>query len=212
MDRTKDKFILRWAKKYRAYELLGGKCRDCGESDIFKLHFHHIDPDEKEFTISQFKNKPWEAYEAEVNKCVLLCANCHMIHHSNEIIKMFNEHFSEIYDKSKIVDVITKSKLNDEYIYEMLLKGFSLNFIAKSLNKDVSTIRTIAIKLEETVGKQLFNRLSDYNDLKQKITNEELIESYNNGMNGKEIAKKFDMSPSTIYQRINRLKTKKIIV
>ena len=53
MDRKKDKFILRWAKRYRAVQEMGGKCSYCEESNIFLLDFHHLDPSKKEFGISQ---------------------------------------------------------------------------------------------------------------------------------------------------------------
>ena len=63
-----------------------GLLRDIGfEWDIafckFKLFltFHHIDPSKKEFTISD-SNKmtiAWEKILEEVDKCALLCHNCH---------------------------------------------------------------------------------------------------------------------------------------
>jgi hypothetical protein len=64
--------------KERAVEYLGGKCSICGYNKCIKaLHFHHIDPHTKEFTISQNTNKAWEKVKKEIEKCILLCANCH---------------------------------------------------------------------------------------------------------------------------------------
>lgn len=42
------------------------------------MHFHHVDPSQKEFAISNIKGRSFnEKVIAELNKCVLLCSNCH---------------------------------------------------------------------------------------------------------------------------------------
>ena len=57
----------------------GGKCEICGyDKCIAALDFHHINPEEKDFAISNsniYKNI--EALKQEVDKCMLVCANCH---------------------------------------------------------------------------------------------------------------------------------------
>lgn len=55
----------------------GGKCFLCGYSDNYaSLDFHHFG--KKEHTISVIiQTKPLEMVEREVEKCVLLCRNCH---------------------------------------------------------------------------------------------------------------------------------------
>lgn len=70
--------------KMRALEYLGGKCNDCGiQSDIPAIYdFHHKDPKEKDFAISQSgSTRSWKLVERELDKCVLLCSNCHRIRH-----------------------------------------------------------------------------------------------------------------------------------
>jgi hypothetical protein len=61
------------------------KCSKCGFSHIAALDFHHINPEEKEDSISNLiSNKRFtKAYE-ELKKCIVLCANCHRIHHYEE--------------------------------------------------------------------------------------------------------------------------------
>ena len=55
---------------------LGGCCLLCGYNRCFRaLHFHHLNPHEKEFNISE--KSTWHALHLEIEKCVLLCANCH---------------------------------------------------------------------------------------------------------------------------------------
>lgn len=63
--------------KERLVEYKGGKCVICGYcKNIVALTFHHIDPQEKEFGIGG-RNYSWERMVKEVDKCSLLCHNCH---------------------------------------------------------------------------------------------------------------------------------------
>jgi 5-methylcytosine-specific restriction endonuclease McrA len=68
-----------WLKntKQKLIEHRGGKCILCGYNKcIGALHFHHINPAEKSFTISG-KTKAYQKLLSESEKCVILCANCH---------------------------------------------------------------------------------------------------------------------------------------
>jgi hypothetical protein len=59
-------------------EEAGGCCSVCGyDRCILNLHFHHVDPASKSFAISMATGKAIAAYRAEIQKCVLVCANCH---------------------------------------------------------------------------------------------------------------------------------------
>lgn len=57
----------------------GGKCEVCGYCKCTRaLEFHHIDPKAKLFNIAQSAyTRNWEDVIKELDKCVLLCANCH---------------------------------------------------------------------------------------------------------------------------------------
>lgn len=57
----------------------GGKCEKCGYNKcIAALEFHHLDPSEKDFGISVSGNTLKLAkLKKEVDKCILVCANCH---------------------------------------------------------------------------------------------------------------------------------------
>ena len=55
----------------------GGACQNCGyNKSEWALEFHHINPDEKNFTIGG-KNYSLEIMKKEVDKCILVCSNCH---------------------------------------------------------------------------------------------------------------------------------------
>lgn len=60
-------------------EEAGGRCVVCGYNRCTAaLHFHHVDPDSKQFHLSmQGVTRSIAAARAEMAKCVLLCANCH---------------------------------------------------------------------------------------------------------------------------------------
>lgn len=58
-------------------------CERCGESDPDVLDFHHRDPGEKDEKISQLivEEASEERLREEVEKCDVLCANCHRTEH-----------------------------------------------------------------------------------------------------------------------------------
>lgn len=67
----------------------GGCCVKCGYTkSINALEFHHIDPSKKDFTLSKLKqNKFDDKIKNELDKCILVCANCHREIHEELSIK-----------------------------------------------------------------------------------------------------------------------------
>ena len=64
-------------RKLEAIEYKGGKCERCGYNKCIQaLDFHHINPKEKDFTISG-GTKSFESLKSELDKCILVCKNCH---------------------------------------------------------------------------------------------------------------------------------------
>lgn len=69
--------------KKLAVEHKGGKCSKCGYDKCYDaLDFHHTDPAIKDGLVSRLLNTSWERILPEINKCELLCANCHREIHS----------------------------------------------------------------------------------------------------------------------------------
>jgi hypothetical protein len=68
-------------KKIRAMavEYKGGKCERCSYARcIDALEFHHIDPTQKDFNISsKGYTRSWLRVKEELDKCMIVCANCH---------------------------------------------------------------------------------------------------------------------------------------
>ena len=75
-------------RKYEAILSRGAKCGKCGyDKNISALEFHHLDPNLKEYQIDsrRFSNTSIDKLEQELNKCILLCANCHRELHYPEL-------------------------------------------------------------------------------------------------------------------------------
>ena len=66
-------------------EYKGGKCGRCGyDKKIPRAYdFHHRNPDEKEFSVSKSTVHNIERLKVEVDKCDLLCRNCHAEVHND---------------------------------------------------------------------------------------------------------------------------------
>lgn len=75
----------RWRqRKIKAVEYKGGECLDCNNKYPMAVYeFHHLDPNEKEFAWNKMRLVSDDKLYNELDKCVLLCANCHRIRHSS---------------------------------------------------------------------------------------------------------------------------------
>ena len=75
----------RYKAEAAAYK--GGCCQSCGfDKYLGALEFHHVDPTTKNGDIVRFSKGLQEpTVKAELDKCVLLCANCHRMAHAGMI-------------------------------------------------------------------------------------------------------------------------------
>jgi hypothetical protein len=76
----------RWVnKKIKYIEYKGSECNDCGlsypEEPYVIFDFHHRDPNEKEFDWSKMRLRSDDKIKEEIDKCDLLCSNCHRKKH-----------------------------------------------------------------------------------------------------------------------------------
>jgi len=72
-------------KKYKkeALNYFGNKCTKCGYNKCdAALEFHHPNKDEKSLEYASMKNWSWIRKKSELEKCILLCANCHREEHN----------------------------------------------------------------------------------------------------------------------------------
>lgn len=81
------KFVseLRRSNKLKAIEYKGGKCAHCnGVFHPAVYDFHHLDKATKEADPGSLMGRNWKRIAEELDKCILLCANCHRLVHTEE--------------------------------------------------------------------------------------------------------------------------------
>lgn len=85
--------------KLRAIEYKGGRCQQCGYNrSPAALVFHHRDTTEKDFNVGSRVIK-WEVLRPELDKCDLLCQNCHQELHE----RLFLERSADLYSRIRVV-------------------------------------------------------------------------------------------------------------
>lgn len=73
--------------KDMSIEYKGGCCNSCGYNKCTSaLEFHHTDPEKKDFALSNGKTISWEKMKNELDKCVMLCSNCHREEHEKLLV------------------------------------------------------------------------------------------------------------------------------
>lgn len=91
MEKYADRVQARFQKRYQTVKekvlqlRLNNPCMCCGESEPACLEFHHLDPSQKEFGVTSSSNRSWDKMWEEIQKCVVLCANCHRKVHAGLI-------------------------------------------------------------------------------------------------------------------------------
>lgn len=79
-------------RKIKIIEMAGGKCQLCGyDKNYAVLQFHHRDPENKTFPLNArlLSNTNWDNILSELEKCDLLCANCHIETHHPDKVMLF---------------------------------------------------------------------------------------------------------------------------
>jgi hypothetical protein len=88
-QRNRDKRLARmYERKAAIYQYVQNmksqlRCADCGQRHPATLQFHHLNLEEKVFNISDAARHgtSLDRIEKEMQKCIVLCANCHAIRH-----------------------------------------------------------------------------------------------------------------------------------
>lgn len=76
-----DRYLL---LKIQCIQYKGGKCQNCGYDRCYAaLEFHHRDPKQKDLDWRRLRRRRFEVIRAELDKCDLLCANCHREEHTD---------------------------------------------------------------------------------------------------------------------------------
>jgi len=90
-DKCAEKYKLRAQSKHKsrkkeAVKYKGGECMHCGyKKSVSAMDFHHIDPSQKDKNWKNLRQNSLERIKNELDKCDLLCKNCHVtVHHKRE--------------------------------------------------------------------------------------------------------------------------------
>jgi len=72
--------------KLKMIKYKGSKCIECKlnikDSHYSVFDFHHINPIEKDINFNRIKFQKWDKIKLEIDKCELLCSNCHRMKHA----------------------------------------------------------------------------------------------------------------------------------
>lgn len=109
-------FKKRFNFKIKALKYKGTSCKSCGyNKDITALEFHHKNPTEKEILPAKLYYKPWDYAKQELDKCIILCCNCHRedhyrIHQNNKLEKEFSVNLTSSFSNSILTGKNTRQK------------------------------------------------------------------------------------------------------
>lgn len=81
-ERGQRRIIKRFVREY----LANNPCVSCNYDEIFALDFDHIDPATKSESICSLTRRvvPIAKIESEIDKCRVICANCHRRRHYHD--------------------------------------------------------------------------------------------------------------------------------
>lgn len=213
--------ILRYAKKIKSINYLGGKCINCNESDIFKITFHHIDRKDKEFEYGEYTGYKWSVIEKELDKCIPLCQNCHRELHYNEDNIHTRSNSKLIYLEyagfscnkcgyNKCPGSLTFHHRNPEEKLFWLgnkqiksiidLDEYIKNEIDKCdiLCSNCHVIEHSDVEFYEKYRNEIYFKVDNYKEIQPKIDREIVKKMYLDGIKQVDIAKHFNASKGTI--------------
>jgi hypothetical protein len=227
MDKKDWQFVDSWSKKIKAVNYLGGKCKICSTDNIFHFTFHHRDKSEKEKTIGQLRSYRWSKILEELDKCDLVCRNCH-----EEIHYLENNHKVSPTKNSKKIFLDIKGCQCEMCGYNKCPSGLVFHHLDPSQKefrmaeirylKDIDTIINELNKCQllcQNCHQEIHidkNRFSQYEsnilekskvdkERQGRIDRERVFELYKSGVKKSDIAKMLNASKGTISDIINKV-------
>jgi arsenate reductase-like glutaredoxin family protein len=170
--------------KEKLVEYKGGKCERCGyDKCITALEFHHLDPDEKEFGVGNFEVLSFGKCKKEVDKCILVCANCHREIHYEEYLKKQKE------EEQKEIEVFTEILNNrDKYDFKHINNSYKFLKYTDIFSDIKNNVDRKDILKKYRINNRTFNKFLEENGIEysksgkidNKPTKDELIELLRN--------------------------------
>jgi transposase-like protein len=225
MNKKEWRYITTWSKKIKAINLLGGKCYQCDEDRPWVLDFHHNDSNQKEFEISRIKDYRWSIIEKEIQKCILLCRNCHRNFQFNKestykkyktfLLNIIDTFHCEVCNYNNCMAALdfhhNKNKdfgLGGIRLYENSCEEVKQNIIEEM---DKCTILCGNCHNDLHFDKERFNKYKEqiYNyNVKEKqkpLDKQKVIDMFNSGIKQIDIAKELNCAKSTVCQIIKNI-------
>ena len=222
--------ILKYVKKLKSIEYLGGSCKICKEDNFFKLTFHHINANDKEFELSDNNWARWSTLKKELDKCDLLCQNCHRELH-------YGINNNDARRNDKLIYLEYSGSSCNKCGYNKCPSTLSFHhrnsnekeFCIGSLSERIKSIEELDIRIKREIDKcdvlcsnchvlehsdidffnenkdKIENRLREYKEKQPKINRDEVYRMYKDGFRQKEIAIHFNASKGTISDIIKKL-------
>ncbi|MCK9567841.1 helix-turn-helix domain containing protein [Candidatus Pacearchaeota archaeon] len=133
------------ARMLYAIKYLGRYCSECGADgfDIpWCMDFHHRDGSGKSYEVkNKLYNGSFANHKSEIDKCILICSNCHRLGHSNkdrytQLKPLIMDKLSEIgnSDGGKIREFNPMSLDEKQIIVNMASDGYSVVEISNMMN------------------------------------------------------------------------------
>jgi Mor family transcriptional regulator len=166
-------------------------CSKCKYSkNTSALDFHHINPNTKKFDLSKYslcKTKLPTNIKQELDKCIVLCSNCHKTEHYDT--KFFEDNKDYILKKSENIKEIP-SAVNKDEVLRLFDSGMKATNIAKLFNVTDKTISVI---------------LKTFKKTKQRCDRIEFERLVNLGYNRKQLMEHFSINEKTVRNIIKEL-------
>jgi hypothetical protein len=115
--------VLRKSKKLACILYKGGICCECGidlTQHIYLAEFHHKDGVDKEDELCNMFTKKNLTIMSEINKCDLLCSNCHRKKHSNNDRFIIYEQTIRACAEDTLADFKRLSNMNEKIVNEKI--------------------------------------------------------------------------------------------
>ena len=121
-----------YERRARLYEYLQqiktkARCAYCGENHPATLQFHHRDPSQKEFNVGEFVTRQLggiEKLKKEIEKCDVVCANCHLKYHYNHDHRQARIVVEPLADQFERVEQEVFLTLNEELAHAVVNNYF----------------------------------------------------------------------------------------
>jgi len=187
------------AKKLKMIIHMGGKCKDCGlalEEKLPIADFHHLDPNLKEFNPSDSTTMSWDKCKAELDKCVLLCTNCHRVRHYDwerfyENREKIREYVGEVEDKQM------NRVFNDAEVVSQVLELHSQGLFVRTISQRLGIERASVMAILKRNNRKP-NKYIAADEL-TKIDKDGFTKAVADGLSSKQIADKFCCCVATVF-------------